>query len=782
MTGPSIVTPDDAEYRAWLAKQQQAAPTHDDAEFQAWKAQQKQPPSSTHPATTAPGQNSTLYNVLNTIDHAVVPFGIGQRINAAYDAAGDAISGRDSFGHAYTQRLDQQHAGLNQFQQQHPYIAAGINGLGTGAQIVAGNAAGLIKEAPATAETIADAATTGGRMLQAGKTGAKMGAAFGATSALGDAPNRGGIGSQLATAAKGGAEGAAFGGLVGAGSVPAAQIISAAIDRMQSGKGFVGRVLASDNASGPAATRVTPRAAEQAGGSAPVAQPTVDRASGLLIKQLGRAGLTPADAIDVAARIPDSKPVSVIELADDRSQPLRELGKWVARSNSTGAADIRATVAERAKPVPVAQRVLGDVADALGQPRQNLTQYGKTLREQQIANAQPHYDAAFSGDPVIQPDASVDGGPTLSDLLKRPSMKDAIKSYNRNALERGEKPLQLFQPAQPQAEQRVPPGFDLEQWKQAAKSMEERGIPVPKEFALVPDAAEPEANPVSLKALQRLKFQLDEDLGFAETYGRLPNGTPATNEALGPINQTRVDLLNLMNGHSAAFEKANEIWGGDAAMQQALKKGQGFLSRPISELQAEYPTMTPAEQQQHNIGAVSGPLRDQLYTGQPTDRAKIIGSPNWQERLEVVAPADRLATLNRNAGIEHQIALTNQQMSNGSDTFTNLQNEAEFGGADKVRGFLTSLLGSHPRYALRRAVGSLVQAPIDRYVHGINEETANALAPQLTAGMTGSRDELVKMLQELAVKYQMLQQLRSGLAPQIGAAAGISAGQLPSGR
>lgn len=759
MTGPAMLTPDDDAYKAWLAQRQaeqhanehakqQAVPpvqpptsaptTHDEAEFAAWKAQQE---------PTSPPR-SGLYNAVNTVDNALTA-GLGQKFNAAFNAVGDKIRGRDTFAHSFNKNLDEENAGLAEFRTKHPYGAAGLGAVGAVGQIAA--AAPMI-----AAGEVANGLSMGARASAAARTGG----ALGAVGALGNAPNRGGVGETALTAFKGGALGAAIGGA----AVPVSQAIGAGARRVANGLGPVLERIAPDATTAPAATSLTPRAATLAGAGAGADVP-VDRATQLMLKRLQRAGLTPQDAISRLAEIPTDKPVSVMEIAGDQSHPLRQLGKWVARTPSTGAGQLRAAIAARAEPLPNAQRVLGDVSDALGVDRTNLLDNAARLKGQQLANAKPSYDAAFSPESAPVPvSARVDDGPTLGELLKRPSVQGAVKFHNDIAAERGETPLTLGKAAA------------NSEGEQTYNTMVAQGINAEKARAFVEQHyGAPAEDAVPLKSLQQIKFKLDDALGFAKRNGQLPDGTPATKAKLGAINDTRRALLGIMTQHSPEYAAGNASWAGDAAMQDAGEQGHDFLQRPIDELQKGFPAMTPGEQAQHNVTAVSGPIRNRVFNTSAVDRAKIFSNPDIQERLQAVTPADRLQALRQKLAVEHQIALTNQQVVGGSDTAENLANDADASG-QTAKTLLSGLAMGRPRRVLTSAIKSVVNPMVDSWIHGINESTANALAPKLTAGMQ-SRQDVQAFLDELATALDRMQHTRGSL-PYAGASVGVTAPQM----
>lgn len=717
-------TPDEDEFQKWKAAQSPPSfsnvqggaatspATHDDEEFQQWKAANSAAP------------RSTAYNAVNTVSNALT-MGLGQKFNALYNATGDKITGRDSFTHSYGKNLEAEHAGLEKFRGEHPYGAAIASGITSGL-----SGAGIARLGLAGAGEIAN----GLSLAQRTGAAAKAGAAWGSVGALGNAPNTGGIVENAGRAAVGGGAG----GLLGAAFAPATQLIGAGARRVVPSAnavankvgGIFERTAAADHMSAPAATEVTPFAAGAAGGrpAAPVSTPEPDGATRLLLARLKRAGITPQDALDRLSKIPANKPVTVMEIAGETSHPVRQLGKLVARTPSAGAANLRAAMTERAEPLANAQRVLGDVGEAMGVERTNSVEHGQQMSGQRLAAAKPHYDLADEAQ-AVPIDMQVGDGPALKDLLRRPSVQSALSFHNDVALERGEKPIKID-----------------------------------KKTADVP-----------FETLRQIKYKLDDILGFAKERGQLPDGTPATKAKLGAINDTRVALLDIMGAHEPAYANANEIWAGESALQNAGKTGRDFLSSPIDELQHDVGKMTAGEREQHNISALSGPLRDRLFKTNAVDRAKILSGPDIQERLQTVVPRERMPALRRNSGVEHQIALTHQSIGGGSDTAENMLNQFDASGSIPARGLATAFTQG-PRRAAAQLFQNALESRIAARLQGVNEKTSNQLAPMLTAGVK-SRDEAQALMETLAAIFDQAARRRGSL-PYAGTAAGALTGQL----
>lgn len=744
MTGPAVVTHDDAAYQQWLASQKGPSsapgPTHDDAQYQAWLAKQSAP--------AAP--RSTLYNAANTALNALNPF--GSKVNAGMDAVADVVRGRDSFTHSFNKNLDAENEGLASFRANHPVAAGVAGGVGGAAQVLA--AAPL-----AAAGEIESGLSLGARTLAAARTGG----ALTAVNTLGGAPNTGGVVENAKRAAVGGVEGAAL----GAAMVPASQLVATGFRRAAPVvSSAMERFFPSSEVSAPNATAVTPRAAAIAGApNTPAATPPpeMDRASSMLIRRLQRAGLTPQEAMDRMEQIPADKPASVMEVAGETSHPVRQLGKWVARTPSAGAGQLRAAIAERSTPLPNAQRVLGDVSEAMGVDRINTVDQAAALTAQRSAEAAPHY-AQMASDAPIPIDASTEAtGPkvTLGDLFKRPAMRSALKYHNEVQAEKGLPALEMPETKQASTFPPKPPDFrDQAQWEDAVRGMRVRGIPIPGDHGPPPHPG------VSTTALQSLKWHLDEMIGFAENNGRLPDGSAATTAKMRAINDTRVALNDIGVQHSPGYAAGNESFAGNSAFIDAAKQGRKFLSAPIDEFTRNYEAMTPGEQEQHNVAAVSGPVRDRIFNTMAVDRAKILSNPDIQERLQAVVPPSRLATLGKKSAIEHQIALTNQQLPGGSDTAENLNNDADM-NAGPAKSAISGLLTGRPRRALTSLVRGVVNPAIDSWVHGVNESTADALAPKLSAGMR-SREDVMQMLDALSTQFDIAARRRGSL-PYAGA-------------
>lgn len=680
------------------------------------------------PEAPAASPRSPAYNALNTVSNALT-FGVGQKFNALFNAAGDKISGRDSFTHSYDKNLVAEHEGLADFRAKHPIGSAVASGVGGGL--------GAVVAAPlAAAGEVGNALTLAQRAAAAAKTGG----ALGAIGATGNAPNTGGLLENTGRAALGGGVGA-LAGTVAAGGSQLAGI----------GTKKAGTLLQRVAASGPSS-------------SVEVA-PEADRASTLLLQRMDRAGITPQTALDRLAAAPENVPLTVMELAGDKSHPVRQLGKLVARTPSAGAANLRAAMNERAEPLSSAKAVLGDVGEAMGVNRTNLVEHGQQMSGQRLAAAKPHYDVADNAPPVPLDNRAGEDGPSLRDLLKRPSIKSAINFHNDVAAERGEAPLTL--PSGEQKPPPIPPGFSPEQWAEVAKKANEKGV-------ALPGHGEP-SDVMPFEAMRQVKYKLDDMLGFAKTNGTLPDGTPATKAKIGAINDTRVAWLKIMADHEPEYAKANDIWSGESALQGAGKTGREFLSSPIDELQHEFGGMTTGEREQHNISALSGPMRDRIFKTDAVDRAKILSGPDMQERLQTVVPPEKMPALLRNSGYRHQIALTHQAIGGGSDTAENISNQFDASNSIPAKA-LASAATHGPKHAAVHLFQNALESQFAARLRGVNEETSNALAPMLTAGVK-SRADATALMEALAEQFDRAARTRGSL-PYAGTASGTATAAL----
>lgn len=410
--------------------------------------------------------------------------------------------------------------------------------------------------------------------------------------------------------------------------------------------------------------------------------PREERTLETVLDKLRQSGKTPSDVTAVAADAKDlGKPMT---LPDIVGKPMQRLMRGAQGIPSKGADDIQTALETRRQ--GASSRVAGDVEAGMGQVRQDVFEATQKIAERQKASASPHYERAMQAGPV-QSLAVVPGTDrTLATLWQRPSIQRAAAMEAALAKEEG-------RPANPV----------LIAMGKAQKAY-------------------------SMETLHTVKLRLDEMLGYARGRGQLPDGTPATKEGLRAIQDTKNDLLKIMDTHSKDYAQGRSIWAGEAELQDALEFGRSFLTggRSQAQLASELGEFSAAGRDQARIGIVDAVRSkiDDAPDGADVAR-RIFGNTTQRERLRAAFPDDQaFARFERQMKMEATMAKT-EALPGGSQTAEKFQDMADVseplaspGNLFTVRGALNAVL----RTGDRARMGRLAKQKVD------------ALAPYLTAG------------------------------------------------
>lgn len=707
------------------------------------------------PSAAPAGGRSTLYNALNTADNALT-FGLGQKFNAAVDAAGDVIRGRDSFGHSFTKNLDADQQGIQQFRTAHPYGAAIANGIG--------GAAGVIAAAPLAAASEAgqagQALTTGARTLQAGK----LGAGLGAVAALGNAPNSGGVGRQLAT----GAEGAVMGGALSAGAVPFAQLVGSAAER-----------LGLDNVSAPRASgAIPPVTADAAGLSGPVAGPAatpqapaadaISRAMKTMLAKIAQSPTTPEQAISRATSEPANVPLTTMELF---GKPVQRLARAVHTIPSAGSTQMADAIDQRA--ASELPGVIGALQEGTGLTRQNVVQTAKQLADARQANAQPLFAKAFA-DKSALPSEIYDG------MLKLPFFDKAWAQAQRLAELDGVKLPQItVTKVTPGALPAAPDGFDEPQW---AAVLKQSGV-------TAPDVTTTSKQTVpNLQAAHYVKLGLDD---VVTDKLRAPLDRGGISNTMGTkVLQRLGEWTDALKAHSPDYANALNEYAGDSRMMEAQNKGTQLLKMHPDQITATMADMSDGEKEQFRASGMSA-VRDLL------DQVPETGSPAMaltknqfiKDRIAALfSDASKLPDYQNTLAGWRDVRNTNRFVTGGSNTADKSLDVLSTGAPDWGQAAVTGLTGGGISGAAKSLARSVVKSNMAARAMGVTENTADALAPMLTSGSlpgAQSRAELIAQLRELqqafAARNAALTATAQRQAPFTTGAAALSA-QLPGRR
>ena len=457
--------------------------------------------------------------------------------------------------------------------------------------------AGAAMAAPATEAEIP--ATMLGRMVSAGKSGAIMGGAYGASE-----------GDTLSQRAENAGVGATLGEATGAAAVPALEKVAAPA------VGWIGDKVSGawrpfTNAGREANVGKILNDVTSAGGQTPTFEtaplpgmtPTTGQATnnqGLLWLERGLQGKN-ADAGALAT-----------EAKTNNNQAITSAIKSLGNTEDTGAgATMQQRLAASTDPYGARERVMGDLQNTLGvDGDQGFYDIKNNLDETRKAAAAPLYDAAYA-EPAINPDEMEPSG-SIGSLLSRPSMKAGMSNALKIAAEEGRDPNTM------------------------GITFNDAGDPM---FSEVP----------SWQTLDYVKRGLDNVLeGYRDgVTGRLDLDTYGR-----AANQTRQTFIDALNENNPVYEQARNAWSGPSESMDAMTAGRNIF-KPDSEITAQrIADMSDGNKQYFRAGVVRA-TQDIMNS---TDNGlaavkKVFGVPKMQQKIAAAfPPASFDAFMGRTAG------------------------------------------------------------------------------------------------------------------------------------
>lgn len=304
------------------------------------------------------------------------------------------------------------------------------------------------------------------------------------------------------------------------------------------------------------------------------------KANSLLGETLKAGGVSPATA-EVA-----SPQQTVLDLGSVPT--MRAVRGAMNNPLSSAGQDVTGFLRNRAQ--EAGSRIRNVLSDVTGYAPESFNQTVDQLNADMSKRAAPLYQTAMAHEGIAPTAKAVEDGPSLGELFSRPSMQKAVGYHNQLAQENGGSPIKAPGLPEPVASGQ----FSPEQWANLVK--------------LNPSLATKDNGPVSMETLHNIKLRLDEMLGFARANGQLPDGTPATKKMLNAVNQTRLDLLNIIDKHNHDYLKARKTYAGDAAMRDAYENGRSFFAKTgatAADGKAELADLSPAEQEMWRRGGMT---------------------------------------------------------------------------------------------------------------------------------------------------------------------------------
>ena len=613
--------------------------------------------------------------------------------------------------------------------------------------MLAGEFAGAVASPAARAIGVGKPALSlGGRIGQGALAGGVGGAISGAANA------EGGLGDRARGALVGGAAGTAFGAalpLAGAVGGVALDVLHArpkvpiamapAVDRARAAlrpRSGVGGVSGGGSRAGN--IDFTPVARAAAGAYNTLGpRSTAEVADELLLGAARKAGVPLSAAAD-ATRAAGGAPLTAMEVFGVPAQRLGQASRGIS-----GRADETIATALETRHAGQPERILGAMERGLGQEgRGDLFQTADEIVQRRGANAATEYAKAYESAP-INPTVRVDpqsgeGGATLLDLFKRPSMSKALARARTIAAEEGDE---------------LPP---------LTRTVEVNGKAVEQPV------------PVSVKTLHYVKMALDDMVFGAKrgqsVLGEESGGTGPT--ALAKVQQTRRALLDVMDREVPEYGAARANFAGETALKDALESGRESIGKRMDPrlIEREFKNLSESEQEMYRQGAIDALQQRMESAGSGANKVlRVFDTPADKARLRALFPDDAsFAAFTQEMEREAQMAGTRNAVLKGSQTAEKLaaQQELEDDAID----------------AVVKNSASPLRAGLNFAVTGINNRrrvqtraVADALAPRLTQGatpMSGTLADLLSGLTEAERRIARRSAARRVVATSAGATAG----------
>jgi hypothetical protein len=556
-----------------------------------------------------------------------------------------------------------------QFRAENPVMA-------TGAEI-AGGVASAVAAAPAAA------GIGGARALASVPNWMKLaglGATGGAVAGFGQ--GEGGLGNRL--------ESAGVGTVVGAGAGLLVPAVISSISRF--GKRAVAPLM------------------QRLGGQTPVPGLAMTPAIRQILVRLDRDQVTPDQAIEQLrqlgpeAGIADVGGENVLSLARGVAQriPAREVATrfYADRNVGTG------------------QRVLRSLLDGLTGGDPQFYQRIEQLSAQRRTAAAPLYEVAYQA-PVIQSDS-------LTTLLNRPSMRDAMRRAQRIAAEEGRDPTQL--------------GFDF------------------NEAGDVIFTREP-----SWQTLDYVKRGLDDVLN---AFRDSTTGKLRLDESGRAIDATRREFVAMLRSSNPAYAKALDAWAGPSQVMDMMDMGRQFVRGDADEVVSRWAQIPEQDRAFYRLGAAQElkAMIEGVADGRDLFN-RLWGNEAMRRRLKTIfEDTGALEEFARTVTAEHAFRQNSNVVSPraGSQTTPRLIDDAALVGenAEATGNALWDLLNLNMGTAARRTTNSLTRSLRERS----KDATAEELAPLLFNRDPAANDRLLQLLRQTETDRILRQPVQAGQA------------------
>jgi len=264
-----------------------------------------------------------------------------------------------------------------------------------------------------------------------------------------------------------------------------------------------------------------------------------------------------------------------------------------------------------------------------------------------------------------------------------------------------------------------------------------------------------------LMTLDYIKRGLDDVL----FTGKQP-GSGIGKTELGKLKERRNEFVALIDeAGPASYKQARQAFAGPTEVLEAIENGKKFANVDARQLQRQFASLTPAEQEGFKVGVFDA-IRTNVNKGADGRDvlSRVWSSPEKRDQIRVFLGDDTYNQLTTQLGREKLIRETDVKLTGGSPTQPRQLAQREFEAEEGVvplmadRGMVRGGLD----YLLRSATGP-------------GQPTAQALAPTLFSTDVARQLETMNRLRGLD---ELLRQEAARSAGTVGTGAGISAGLL----
>jgi hypothetical protein len=425
------------------------------------------------------------------------------------------------------------------------------------------------------------------------------------------------------------------------------------------------------------------------------------RADDRLLMALQRGEMTPADAI--ARVVASQKPLGFVDVAGVPGQKVAR----AARTAGGKTAEALPEALER-RTTAQATRITDDLTHGTGLTRPDVESTMEELIETRRQNAKPLYEKAYAAGEIADPDVAA--------LFDLPQFQKAFLRAQRIARTEG-----VTLPA--------------------VVKMEKHGMhasPV-RDAAVRPD----------VRTFDYVKRGLDDVIESGMRGGKM-----GRSEARA-LRQRMQEALAKVDEANPDYKAARAQFRGDTELKEAFEAAEKFLTMRPEQVQHAMAKMSQGEKElfrRRALDAILGRVDD---LDDHLDASKRLGaSPSKRERLRALFDSDASwEEFQRQLKDEADMFKSQHFITGGSNTTDKLTELMDLAGVslpDMAMGV------ANPAQGFARAMMEWGK----RTGKGYSERVSDELAPSLTAGLDGNKDEVVKLFERLAASAEEITRKR----------------------